>query len=72
MAVRWRKNGDIVCAAMSRARKDDTYIDDHLHYQLSVNQKVLIPDRNCKKNGLWHWLHAGSNPEGGVFVVTEK
>lgn len=72
MAVRWRITGEIVCAAKSRARKGDVYIGDALSYELSVNQKVLIPDRNHKKNHLWHWLHAGDNPDSGCFVVTER
>lgn len=45
MAVRIRKDlKTIVCAAKSRARKTDVYIDDGLHYMLSVEMKVM----SCK------------------------
>lgn len=58
---------------------DDTYISDGLHYELSVIQKVLVPDKNEEFNGRWYWLHGECNrtdhPEGergGVFVRTEE
>ena len=67
MSVRWRKTGELFCGAKSRAQKDDTYIDDRLHYELSVIQKVLVADLNERKNGRWHWLHgwceSGDHPE---------
>lgn len=72
MAVRWRSNGDLICAAVSKEEPDDCYIDDRLQYELSVNQKVLVPDKNHEKNGLHHWLHRGSNIKGGVFIRTEN
>lgn len=67
MAVRWRLSGELVCAAKSKARKGDTYIDDTLHYELSVTQKVLIADKDEERNGQWHWLHG----DRGVFVRSE-
>jgi len=42
MAVRWRETGEIVCAAITRKRGSDCYIDDRLHYELSVELGVLI------------------------------
>jgi len=56
VAVRIRKDGSIVCAAKSDPEEGDTYIDDSLHYRLSVLEKVLIPDKNEIENGLWYWL----------------
>ena len=42
MALRIRKNGKkIVCAAQSKARKGDCYLDDNVHYVLAVEMKVL-------------------------------
>lgn len=42
MAVRIRAdNKTIVCAAKSRKRKNDVYIDDGLHYVLSVELGVM-------------------------------
>ncbi len=55
MSIRWRINGDLVCAAMCQPEKDDTYIDDRLHYQLSVKSKAIMADVEHEENGLWHW-----------------
>jgi len=57
MSIRWRTNGELICAAMSDPEDGDTYIDDRLHYQLSVVYRVVIADMNHKINGLWHWVH---------------
>lgn len=53
MAVRWRKDGSIVCAAISKARKTDVYISDPLHYKLSVELGVLVEKR--KDGTTWRW-----------------
>ena len=58
MSIRWRLNGDMVCAAMSEAEEGDTYIDDKLHYQLSVISRAIIADVKHEINGLWHWVHS--------------
>jgi len=57
MSIRWRKDGRLVCAAMSEPEEDDTYIDDRLHYQLSVISRTILADVNHEENGLWHWVH---------------
>lgn len=57
MAIRWRENGTLMCAAMSDAEENDTYINDGLHYQLSVVSRAIIADVEHEKNGLWHWVH---------------
>lgn len=42
MALRIRKNRKkIVCAAISKPRKGDCYLDDDVHYVLAVEMKVL-------------------------------
>lgn len=61
MSVRWRKTGELLCAAKSEPMEGDTYIDDRLQYELAVIQKVLIPDTNEATNGLHHWLHGWCN-----------
>lgn len=58
MSIRWRLDGKLICAAMSEPEKGDTYIDDRLHYQLSVISRVIIADINHEENGLWYWVHA--------------
>ncbi len=44
-----------MCGAKSESRPYDAYIDDRLHYRLSVELKVVVPDLHEKENGLWHW-----------------
>ena len=57
MAVRIRRSGEIVCAAMHPAEDGDTYIDDGLHYELSVEKRVLVtePMELHAKSGRWWW-----------------
>ena len=57
MSLRWRKTGEIVCGAKSEPQEGDTYINDRLHYELSVQQKIIVPDINEKENGFWYWLN---------------
>jgi len=54
MAVRIRKNGIIICAAKSKPEKGDTYINDGLHYFLSVEIGVLST-RKKDKSGADIW-----------------
>ena len=57
MAVRIRADGTIVCAAMHGPEEGDAYVDDGLHYHLSVELKTLVTERmeRHKRNGLWWW-----------------
>lgn len=55
MSIRWRKDGRLLCAAMSKEEKDDTYIDDRLHYELSVERRVIVASADHKNDGLWFW-----------------
>ncbi len=59
MAIRWRKDGALICAAKSEAEDGDTYIDDRLHYQLSVVSRAILADVDHETNGLWHWVSGG-------------
>lgn len=45
MAIRWRKDGRLVCAALSEPEEGDTYIDERLAAWL-VDMNVLIADEN--------------------------
>ena len=64
MALRIRKNGRIFCAALHKEKSGDTYIDDALHYEMSVIHKVIVtePHKKHMKNGEWWW--AGNVPDG--------
>ncbi len=55
MAIRWRADGKLLCAAKSKPMDGDTYIDDRLHYWLSVVCRALVADIRHEENGLWHW-----------------
>ena len=55
MSLRWRCDGTLICGAKSKPRDCDTYIDDRLHYELSVVLKIIVPYINEKENGLWSW-----------------
>ena len=63
MAVRIRRNGRIFCAAMRPKEPGDTYIDDGLHYILSVENKVLVaePMESHAISAEWWWR--GSVPD---------
>jgi len=58
MALRWRENGNLVCAATHPARHGDTYIDDRLHQHLAVKLRCVVPDPDEKTTGVWHWSKA--------------
>ncbi len=62
MAIRWRLDGRLLCAAKSEAKESDSYIDDRLHYYLSVLARVLIADIDHETNRLWHWVHGEDMP----------
>lgn len=57
MALRIRKDGRILCAAMHTAEPGDTYIPDDLHYQMSALHKVLVTEAQEKhqEHGQWWW-----------------
>ena len=63
MSLRIRADGRILCAAMHGPEPDDTYIDDGLHYTLSVECKVLVTEEmdepggrgGHRAHGQWWW-----------------
>lgn len=57
MSLRWRCDGTLVCGAKSEPRACDTYIDDRLHYHMSLTG-VIAPDADEASTGLWHWREA--------------
>lgn len=58
MALRIRKDGRILCAAIHPAENGDTYIDDGLHYEMSVINKVIGTEEieRHKIHGQWWWM----------------
>ena len=57
MALRIRKDGRILCAAIHLQEDEDIYINDALHYQLSVIHKILVTEyiESHKLRGEW-WV----------------
>ena len=67
MALRIRKDGRILCAAIHSAEDGDTYIDDGLHYTMSCDRKVICTQEweEHQFRGEWWWV--GNIPEGIVI-----
>lgn len=58
MALRIRKDGTILCAALNDENEGDIYVDDSMHYILSVEKKLLVTTENdyhMKNGGQWWW-----------------
>jgi len=65
VAVRVRQNGRIFCAARHPEETGDIYLDDGLHYQLSVELGLLVTetmDGGHRDHGEWWWR--GLAPSG--------
>ena len=59
MGIRWRKDGRLICAAMSEPEEGDAYFDDRVLGELA-NRYYIVADPDHKINGLWHWQGPGS------------
>lgn len=56
MSLRWRaRGGDLLCGAKSEPEADDSYIDDNLHYQLSMTG-AIAPEEDEPTSGRWRWI----------------
>jgi len=53
VSLRYRVTGELLCAAKHPPMPNDTYIDDGLHYMLSVIQRVVIPESDEDVTGRW-------------------
>lgn len=61
MALRIRYTGEIYCAAHTEEQEGDTYIDDGLHYTLSVLVGAIRPSKTHFQDNLWFWnIHPDS------------
>ncbi len=66
MSIRIRKDGTMLCAAKSEPMEGDRYIDDTLHYFLSVDLNVLHTDDDPESGEPEHWYF---ETKGKVFNV---
>ena len=72
MALRIRKDGRILCAAIHKEEPGDTYLDDGIHYPLSVERKLLLtePMEKHKEHGQWWWVgNVPDNVEVETFYL---
>tara|TARA_Y100000815_G_scaffold59143_3_gene47789 strand:+ start:2231 stop:2443 length:213 start_codon:yes stop_codon:yes gene_type:complete len=60
MAIRVRSDGTMLCAAMHPEMPGDTYVDDTLHYTMSVEHRVLVtePHEKHRRRGEWWWRNS--------------
>ena len=66
MSLRWRGTGELLCGAKSEPLDGDCYIDDRLHYELSIIQKIIVPANDEDKTGRWYWVHG----ENGALITS--
>ena len=64
MALRIRKNGQILCAAIHPEKPGDTYINDSLHYEMSVIHKVIGAEYIEKHKTRGEWWYINNIPPG--------
>jgi hypothetical protein len=64
MAVRIRKSGEIVCAAMHPEEPGDTYLNDGLHYKLAVELGALVsePMERHQRDDAGELTYVGPDP----------
>lgn len=57
MSLRIRRNGKILCTAMHKEESGDIYIDDGLHYILSVEKRIIVTEEweRHSISGEWWW-----------------
>ncbi len=63
MALRIRKDGRILCAAMHPKEPGDTYLHDGIHYTLSVEIGAIVTEKmeeggrgGHRCHGEWWWV----------------
>lgn len=64
MAIRVRKDGTMWCAALTQPEDGDTYIDDGLHYTMSVERKVIVALPMPLHLSHCQWWWSGAAPPG--------
>lgn len=63
MSLRIRKTGEIFCAAHTSAEEGDTYLNDDIHYYLSVLTGAIVASENHLEDNLWFWnIKEGEKP----------
>lgn len=71
MAIRIRKDGTMWCAAHTESMEGDTYIDDGLHYQLSVELGLIVALPMPEHTIYPRWWWTGSAPAVANFMFVK-
>lgn len=73
MAMRMRRDGTMWCAAHTQPMEGDAYIDDGVHYLLSVELGVIValPMPAHEQHCQWWWID-GAPPEADRWVEQVK
>lgn len=75
MALRVRKDGRILCAAIHPEEPGDTYIPDDVHYYLTVERKLIVTEAMDRHQVHGQWWWRGSVPADKViepFYLDQK
>lgn len=69
MAIRVRSDGTMWCAALTPEASGDTYIDDVLHYEMSITHDVIValPVPEHEANPQWWWTSQA--PKSADFTM---
>ncbi len=72
MSIRVRKDGTMWCAAHTPEEPGDTYIDDSLHYEMSVVRGVIValPMPDHVAHPQWWWT--GAAPANADFLMVPE
>ncbi len=72
MAIRVRVDGTMWCAAHTPEMAGDTYIDDTLHYEMSVEHGVIValPMPEHEAHPQWWWI--AQAPANADFKMTQR
>lgn len=72
MAIRVRSDGTMWCAVYTDERDGDTYIDDELHYEMSVVNAVIValPMPEHILNPRWWWKNQA--PSNANFIMVNN
>lgn len=71
MAIRVRKDGSMWCAAYTEEEEGDTYINDSLHYEMSVLHAVIValPMPEHINHPQWWWVNDA--PKEADFIMVK-
>lgn len=72
MSIRVRKDGTMWCSAHTEEQEGDTYIDDNLHYEMSVEHAVLVALPMPEHLGHPQWWWTSSAPNDCDFQSVER